>query len=56
LMGLFPVPGATLGAAQASHDLKQGTNFFHRMEIRKNSAFVESERDSRRKLSSLSVP
>gem|GEM_PF-2690830 len=56
LMGLFPVPGATLGAAQASHDLKQGTNFFHRMEIRKNRAFVESERDSRRKLSSLFVP
>ena len=56
LVRLFSVPWTALGATKASHDLQQGTNFFHRMEIKKNRVFVESERDSRRKLSSLFVP
>ena len=44
-MGLFAVPGATAGTAEAGHDFGEGTDFAHPLGIRILGAFVESWRD-----------
>jgi len=44
-MGLFAVPWATAGTAEAGHDLGKGTDFAHPLGIRILGAFVESWRD-----------
>ena len=52
-VGLFAVPGATAGTAEAGHDLGEGTDFAHPLGIRSGGAFVESWRDERQKSCSL---
>ena len=52
-MGLFAVPWATAGTAEAGHDLGEGTDFAHPLGIRIRRAFVESWRDERQKSCSL---
>ena len=56
LVGLLLIPRATTGSAEASYDLGKGANFFHSMDVRRRRSFVESERDSSRKSSSLFFP
>jgi hypothetical protein len=55
-VGLLLVPRATTGSAEASYDLGKGADFFHSMDVRRRRSFVESERDSSRKSSSLFFP
>ena len=56
LVGLLLIPRATTGSAEASYDLGKGADFFHSMDVRRRRSFVESERDSSRKSSSLFFP
>jgi len=44
-VGLFPVPRAAPGSAQAGHDAGEGLGFAHRSGLRAPRRFVEPERD-----------
>ncbi len=44
-VGLFPVPRAAPGPAQAGHDAGEGLGFTHRSGLRAPRRFVEPERD-----------
>ena len=46
-MGLFAVPWATAGTAEAGHYFGERTDFAHPLGIRSGGAFVESWRDER---------